>query len=165
MENLVAVYPGTFDPITRGHLDIIKRASKIFDNIIIAVAEDTSKNPLFTLNERVEIAKKEVEHLLQGNKKIKVVSFSGLLVNFVESINAKVILRGIRALSDFEYEFQMSYMNKKLNDSIETMFIPASENSHFISSRFVKELARLGGNLNGFVSNDVADKLIIKTQK
>lgn len=160
MENLIAIYPGTFDPITKGHLDIIERASRIFDNLIIGVAYDTNKDTLFSLEERVKIAENEIEHLKSSTKNITVTAFNGLLVNFAQETNAKVILRGIRALSDFEYEFQMAFMNKKLQDDIETMFIPASENSHFISSRFVKELARLQGDLTGFVSQDVANKLI-----
>lgn len=160
MTNIVAIYPGTFDPITNGHIDVIKRTANIFDNLIIAVAEDTTKKPIFSLEERVQIVKEEIEDQVKCSKNIKVMPFKGLLIDFARSQKAHVILRGLRALSDFEYEFQMSYMNRKLDDTIETMFIPASEASHFISSRFVKELAKLDGKLEGFVSKKVANKLM-----
>lgn len=161
MKEIVAIYPGTFDPITHGHMDIIKRASKIFERLIIAVADDTPKSPVFSLAERVNIVEQEIKSLLNNNNKksIKVMPFSGLLVDFARSQKATVIIRGLRAASDFEYEFQMSYMNYKLASEVETLFMPATENGHFISSRFVKELARLKGNLKGFVSDNVARKL------
>lgn len=153
-----AIYPGTFDPITKGHMDIIRRAAKIFPNLMVAVAEDVNKSPIFSVDERVALIKAELaeDPLL---KQVKVSCFKGLLMDFARENSASVIVRGLRAASDFEYEFQMAYMNKKLCSDIETIFITASENSHFISSRFVKELARLSGNLEGFVSNNVANKL------
>ncbi|MCE2991355.1 MAG: pantetheine-phosphate adenylyltransferase [Candidatus Jidaibacter sp.] len=159
MKNITAIYPGTFDPITFGHLEIIKRAAKIFDHIIIAVAEDTNKSPLFSLEERVAMAEVEVAKLKNTTTKIKVSPFSGLLVDFAERSGATVVIRGLRAVSDFEYEFQMAYMNQKINSKVETLFIPANEASNFISSRFVKEMARLGGNIEGFVSQEIAQKL------
>ncbi len=159
MKNITAIYPGTFDPITFGHLEIIKRAAKIFDHIIIAVAEDTNKSPLFSLEERVAMAEVEVAKLKNTTTKIKVSPFAGLLVDFAERSGATVVIRGLRAVSDFEYEFQMAYMNQKINSKVETLFIPANEASNFISSRFVKEMARLGGNIEGFVSQEIAQKL------
>lgn len=159
MANIKVIYPGTFDPITFGHLDIIKRTVKIFSNLVIAVAEDTSKSPIFSLEERINLVKKDISAFLPKDTNIKVKSFKGLLVDFAQSENAAVIIRGMRAVSDFEYEFQLAYMNYKLSPIIETIFLPASENGHFISSRFVKEVARLKGNLSGFVSPDVAQKL------
>lgn len=159
MPNIKVIYPGTFDPITFGHLDIIKRAAKIFDNLIIAVAEDTSKSPIFSLKERIDLVQKDIEGIKVAKKKIVVKSFKGLLVDFAKAEKAQVIIRGMRAVSDFEYEFQLAYMNYKLSPTIETIFLPASENGHFISSRFVKEVARLKGNLKGFVSQAVEKKL------
>ncbi len=154
-----AIYPGTFDPITRGHIEIIKRASKIFSHLIIGIAEDTNKSPLFSLSDRVDMAKAEIAKIENGDLNIEVLPFSGLLVDFAEHSKAVVIIRGLRAVSDFEYEFQMSYMNHKINSRVETLFIPANEAGHFISSRFVKEMARLGGEIEGFVSKEIAQKL------
>jgi len=160
----IAIYPGTFDPITFGHMDIIRRASEIVDHLVIAVAKDTAKNPLFTLSERVEMVKAEIENL-GGDAKISVEQFEGLLVDFAAKKNAKLIIRGLRAVSDFEYEFQMFGMNAKLNPTIQTIFLPASENNHFIASKFVKEVARLGGNVANFVSSNVVQKLLHKLNK
>lgn len=156
----IAIYPGTFDPITIGHIDIIKRAADIFDHLIIGVAEDTVKSPIFSLKERVTIAKEEIKDSIKTKARIEVMPFKGLLVDFAKNRKASVIIRGLRAMSDFEYEFQLAFMNRKLDSSIETILIPASETSHFISSRFVKELAKLDGKLDGFVSKKVATKLI-----
>jgi pantetheine-phosphate adenylyltransferase len=160
MTEVSTIYPGTFDPITFGHLDIIKRAANIFPHLIVAIAEDTSKSPLFTLEERTKMVENEVARLKLSN--IKVIPFKGLLVDFARKQGASVILRGLRAASDFEYEFQMSYMNFKIAPDIATIFIPANENGHFIASRFVKQLSRLGGDISGFVSKDVAEKLKLK---
>lgn len=160
----IAIYPGTFDPITFGHLDIIKRAGEIVDHLIIAVAKDTAKNPLFTLTERVEMVKEEVAKL-GSDTKISVEQFEGLLVDFAAKKNARLIIRGLRAVSDFEYEFQMFGMNAKLNPAIQTIFLPASENNHFIASKFVKEVARLGGDVTNFVSQNVVQKLSHKLNK
>jgi len=157
----IAIYPGTFDPITFGHLDIIKRASEIFDHLIIAAAKDNYKNPLFTLDERVELIREEVKTLEEGHK-ISVEKFEGLLVKYAREKNAKVIVRGLRAVSDFEYEFQMFGMNSKLDPEIQTIFFPASETNHFIASKLVKEVAKLGGNISKFVSPTVANKLEAK---
>jgi len=159
MDDLVAIYPGTFDPVTLGHLDLIRRASSIFKNLIVAVAEDTNKSPIFTLEERLKIAQEEINKYVDGKAKIKVMPFSGLLIDFAHENNARVIIRGMRAVSDFEYEFQMSYMNSKLAPNIQTLFLPASEKGHFISSKFVKQLARLKGDLSQFVTSGVAKKL------
>lgn len=159
MTKKIAIYPGTFDPITYGHMDIIRRAAKVFDTLIVAVAEDTVKQPIFSLKERVHMVKNEITHFKTAGKDIRVASFKGLLVGFALNQKANVIIRGMRAVSDFEYEFQMAYMNYKLSSEVETMFLPATESSHFISSRFVKELARLKGDLSGFVSFYVSKKL------
>lgn len=154
----IAIYPGTFDPITFGHIDIIKRALEIFDHLIIAAAKDNYKNPLFTLDERVNLIVEETAFLNTKNQ-ISVEKFEGLLVDFASKKNAKVIVRGLRAVSDFEYEFQMFGMNSKLNSNIQTIFLPASETNHFIASRLVKEVARLGGDVAKFVSPNVGKKL------
>ena len=154
----VAVYPGTFDPITLGHLDIIKRAGKIVDKLIIAVAADTAKTPIFSLKDRVKMVQDDISGI-KGDAEIEVVGFEGLLVNFAKEHKASIIIRGLRAVSDFEYEFQMSGMNTKMNPDIQTVFLPASESTHFIASRFVKEIMRLGGNVDGMVSEKVKKKL------
>ncbi len=154
----IAIYPGTFDPITFGHLDIIKRASELFDHLIIAAAKDNYKNPLFTLDERVQLIEEEIAHLNKNNN-ISVEKFEGLLVGYAKKKNAKVIIRGLRAVSDFEYEFQMFGMNSKLDPEIQTVFLPASETNHFIASKLVKEVAKLGGDISKFVSKNVAEKL------
>ena len=154
----IAIYPGTFDPITFGHLDIIKRAADIFDHLIIATAKDNYKNPLFTLDERVELIREEIKSLGATNK-ISVEKFEGLLVKYAREKKSKAIVRGLRAVSDFEYEFQMFGMNSKLDPEIQTIFFPASENNHFIASKLVKEVARLGGDISKFVSPQVAKKL------
>lgn len=154
----IAIYPGTFDPITFGHLDIIKRAAELFDHLIIAAAKDNYKNPLFTLDERVALIEEETRHLNKNNN-ISVEKFEGLLVGYARKKNAQVIIRGLRAVSDFEYEFQMYGMNSKLDPDIQTIFLPASETNHFIASKLVKEVAKLGGNISKFVSKNVAEKL------
>lgn len=154
----IAIYPGTFDPITFGHIDIIKRASQLFDHLIIASAKDSNKNPLFSLDERVELIKHEIVNLRLENK-VSVEKFEGLLVEFAKQKNAKIIIRGLRAVSDFEYEFQMFGMNSKLEPDIQTIFLPASENHHFIASKLVKEVARLRGNISKFVSSNVIEAL------
>lgn len=148
----IAVYPGTFDPFTNGHKDLVQRAvSNIFDKVYICVAENSKKNTVFSLEERIELAKKSLVNI----DHIEVIGFSGLLVDFAKKLDAKVILRGLRVVSDFEYEFQMSSMNKKLNQDIESIFLTPSESYAFLSSSLVKEIAQLGGDISTFVSNDV----------
>jgi pantetheine-phosphate adenylyltransferase len=148
----IAVYPGTFDPFTNGHRDLVQRAaSNIFDKVYICVVENSNKNTVFSLEERVDLAKKSLENI----NNIEVIPFSGLLVDFATKLNAKVILRGLRVVSDFEYEFQMSSMNKKLNNNIESIFLTPSESYAFLSSSLVKEIAQLGGDISAFVNEDV----------
>ena len=157
--NRTAIYPGTFDPITKGHLDIIKRALHVADKLVIGVALDTGKEPVFDLAMRGQLVERDVESLGKDASRVVVKTFSGLLVNFVEEVGANIIIRGIRAVSDFEYEFQMACMNARLKPDIETVFLTASEDTHFISSRFVKQIARLGGDISSFVSPNVASHL------
>lgn len=160
----VGVYPGTFDPVTNGHMDIILRASRLVDRLVVGVAVNAGKGPMFSIAERVEMLRDEVAALEDTNgTRIEVTAFSGLLVRFAEEAGANVILRGLRAVSDFEYEFQMAGMNTRLNDSIETAFLMASEGQHFVSSRFVKEIARLGGDVSSFVSPRILERLTATT--
>jgi len=151
----IAVYPGSFDPITNGHVDIIARCLEIFDGVIVAIADNAQKKSLFTINERVKMAK----IALQDMPDVVVESFSGLLVDYVKKTNATVILRGLRATSDFEYEFQMAHMNKNLNRKLDTLFMMTGKDYFFISSRTVKEVAGLGGDVNGLVPGIVAEYL------
>jgi pantetheine-phosphate adenylyltransferase len=151
------IYPGTFDPITYGHMDIIRRALRVVDRLIIGVALDTGKAPLFDHTMRAHLVKEEIAMLGKTEaKRVEVKTFSGLLVNFADKNKANILIRGLRAVSDFEYEFQMASINSKLGPDLETVFFPASESTHFISSRFVKEIARLGGDVSHFVSDNVA---------
>src|SRR2546423_6298295 len=160
-EPRVGIYPGTFDPITNGHTDIIRRAARIVDRLVIGVARNDSKGPLFSTDERVEIVRDEVAHLENGGAdRIDVRPFDTLLMNFAGSVGAGVIVRGLRAVSDFEYEFQMAGMNARLNPNIETVFLMASDRYQFISSRFVKEIGALGGDITHFVSPRVASHLL-----
>ena len=157
----IGIYPGTFDPITNGHTDIIRRAARVVDRLVIGVARNDSKSPLFATDERVEIVRDEVAHLDNGDaERIEVRAFDKLLMNFAQSVGAKVIIRGLRAVSDFEYEFQMAGMNARLNPEIETVFLMASDRFQFISSRFVKEIGALGGDVSHFVSPRVAARLM-----
>ncbi|WP_410542795.1 pantetheine-phosphate adenylyltransferase [Wolbachia endosymbiont of Tetranychus urticae] len=157
ISNKIGIYPGTFDPITFGHLDIIKRACKLVDKLIIGVAENVNKYTNFDISLRTSMAKNEVKG---AGIDADIISFNGLLVKFAKEQNASVIIRGLRAVSDFDYEFQMSWVNYKLFPEIETIFLPASEDTQFISSSFVKEIARLGGDVSNFVSKSVQSELI-----
>ena len=154
----IAVYPGTFDPITNGHSDLVTRATRMFDRVILAIADHPEKSPLFSLDERIAMA----ESVLDNNTKIEVVGFSGLLIDFAEQMDAKIILRGLRAVSDFEYEFQLASMNRRLNREIETIFLTPSESHTFVSASLVKEIAKYQGNVRQFVHEDVFNALISK---
>jgi pantetheine-phosphate adenylyltransferase len=155
------IYPGSFDPITNGHLDVIQRATKLFDRVIVAVAENESKAPLFNLQERLTLVKDAVKALPQ----VEADSFQGLLVDFAEKRSAQAIIRGLRAISDFEFEFQMALMNRKLKEGVETIFMMPKETYTFISSRLVKEIARLGGDVTSFVPVNVQSALKAKLLK
>ena len=150
-----AVYPGTFDPITFGHIDLIQRATRIFGKVIVAVAANTNKKPLFDLEERVDLAKQALANV----KDVEVLGFECLLTNFMQDRGAKIILRGLRAVSDFDYEFQLAGMNRNLAPAIESVFMMPAENYTYISSSFVREIASLGGNVKQFVPDVVMDAL------
>ncbi len=158
MKSIIGIYPGTFDPLTYGHIDILLRASKIVDKLIIGLSTGYSKKAMFSLDERLEIIKDYIKHH-DLESKVSVQAFDGLLVDFATQSGAHLIIRGLRAISDFEYEFQMSCMNSRLAPSIDTIFIPASEKNQFISSRLVKEIAGLGGDISSFVTNKVAERV------
>jgi pantetheine-phosphate adenylyltransferase len=159
MKPRIGVYPGTFDPITNGHMDIIERALGIVDQLVVAVARNSGKGPLFSTDERVETVQDEIRPLIAKGYKVEVRPFDTLLMHFACSVGANVLIRGLRAVSDFEYEFQMAGMNRRLNPEIETVFLMASEGVQFISSRFVKEIGSLGGDISSFVSPGVAHRL------
>ena len=156
----VGLYPGTFDPVTLGHLDIIKRAVKLVDHLVIGVATNASKEPLFSLKERKAMLMREAEPLAAGRATIEVQAFDMLLVKFAEKVGASVIIRGLRAVSDFEYEFQMVAMNQRLNSEIETVFLMADPRHQAIASRLVKEIALLGGDVSPFTTPRVAEALV-----
>ncbi|MEK6566495.1 MAG: pantetheine-phosphate adenylyltransferase [Bacteroidota bacterium] len=143
----IAIYPGTFDPITNGHLDIVQRAARLFDKVIVTIARNSSKNPMFTEQERLALIKAAVK----GNKRVEVDVFDGLLVDYARKKKATAIVRGLRAISDFEYEFQMALMNRKLNDQVETVFMMPNAKYTFLNSSIVREIARLGGDVKDFV--------------
>jgi pantetheine-phosphate adenylyltransferase len=149
------IYPGSFDPITNGHLDLIERAAKLFDRVIVAVAPNPGKNPLFTLQERVRMVATAIDHLSHAEAD----TLDGLLVEYVAKREAGAILRGLRAVSDFEFEFQLALMNRKLNERIETIFMMPKDTYTFLSSRIVKEIASLGGDVSGFVPAHVRTAL------
>jgi pantetheine-phosphate adenylyltransferase len=161
----IGLYPGTFDPVTLGHLDIIKRAVKLVDHLVIGVATNAPKNPMFSLNERVEMVRTEGEKLAEGRATIAVAAFDSLLVQFAAEVGASVIIRGLRAVSDFEYEFQMVAMNQRLNTEIETVFLMADPRHQAISSRLVKEIALLGGDIKPFTTPAVAEALIKRSRE
>jgi pantetheine-phosphate adenylyltransferase len=151
MRKVAAIYPGSFDPITNGHLDVVRRAATMFDRVVVAVARNAEKTPLFTVAERVAMARVAVRHL----RNVVVDDFDGLLVNYARRQKAAVVIRGLRAVSDFEYEFQMALMNRRLNPQVETIFLTPKDEYTFISSKLVKEIAELGGDVSDFVPRDV----------
>ena len=156
----IGIYPGTFDPITFGHIDIIKKSLKVVDKLVVAISDSSEKDYLFSTDERIEILKKSLFNDLKLKKnKIKIVSFQSLTVKLCKKFNASLIIRGLRAVSDFEYEFQLAGMNKKLNSKIETMFLMSDVENQIISSKFVKEIAYLGGDIERFVTKYVVKML------
>ena len=156
-----AVYPGSFDPITNGHLDVIQRAARLFDRVILAVADSRAKRPFFTLDERVEMAK----YVLKDIPNVEVMGFSGLLMKFVQDQGARVVVRGLRAVSDFEYEFQLAGMNRGMYPDVETVFLTPGEQFMFISATIVREISTLGGDTSKFVPPFVAERLKAKIQQ
>ncbi len=159
----VGVYPGTFDPITNGHIDIINRAAGIVDRLVVGVASNSGKGPLFTTDERVALVREEIQPIVaRTGTQIEVRPFDTLLIQLARDVDARVIFRGLRAVSDFDYEFQMAGMNYRLDHTIETVFLMASETHQFISSRFVKEIARLGGDVASFVAPLTLERVLAK---
>ena len=150
-----AIYPGTFDPITKGHIDLAERASQLFDEVVIAIAASPSKQPLFDLNERLEMAQISLSHI----DNISLGGFDGLLIECVRTAQAQVVIRGLRAVSDFEYEFQLAAMNRRLDPTVETMFLTPSENYTFLSASMVKEIASLGGDVSQFLHPQINKRL------
>ena len=150
-----AIYPGTFDPMTMGHVDLVKRASKLFDSVIIAIASSDSKKPMFSLEERIEIGNK----IFADDPKVEVVGFSGLLVNFAKDNDANILIRGLRVVADFEYEFQLANMNRAMSPDIESVFLTPKEEYSYISSSLVKEIATMGGDVTRFVDPVTLDAL------
>jgi len=159
----IAVYPGTFDPITKGHMDIVRRACPLADRLVVAVAKNGGKQPLFSHPERFEMVSQDITTFKQDQSdietKIDVISFENLLVDFVQDLGSKIIIRGLRAVSDFEYEFKMASMNEHLAPDVETVFLMASDRFQFVSSHFIKEIARLGGDVSPFISDPVRERL------
>jgi pantetheine-phosphate adenylyltransferase len=153
--SVIAIYPGSFDPITNGHLDLIARGARLADRLVVAILRNESKQPLFSIDERTDMLKQ----VLSGYENVEVESFDGLLVDYAQRRGAHLILRGIRAISDYEYELQMALMNRRLRPEIETVFLMSGEAYSFISSRLVKEIIRLGGNISGLVPPEVEDRL------
>jgi len=158
----IGLYPGTFDPLTNGHLDIIVRSSTLCDKLIIAVAKNPSKNPFFSINKRIDLINEALLLNKIDTKLVYAESFDNLLIDFAKINSVSIIIRGLRVVSDFDYEFQMAGMNKRLNSDIETVFLMASETNQFIASRFVKEVASLGGDVSSFVPKNVNNEIIKK---
>ena len=166
MRERIGLYPGTFDPVTNGHLDVIGRAARLLDRLVIGVAINIGKGPLFPLEERVELVRAETTAIAERTGAvIEVRPFEGLLIGFAQEVGAQMIVRGLRAVSDFDYEFQMTGMNRRLDASIETVFLMASETNQFISSRFVKEIARLGGDISTFVPKRTLDRTLARVRR
>ena len=163
MGERIGVYPGTFDPITLGHLDIIRRGAKLVDRLIIGVTTNPSKNPMFTPDERIAMVEREMA--TQGIENVSVVGFNALLMKFAERQGATVIVRGLRAVADFEYEYQMAGMNQQLNDQIETIFLMADVSLQPIASKLVKEIAMFGGDISDFVTPDVRDDVVARIER
>ena len=159
--NNKAVYPGTFDPMTLGHEDLVRRAARLFDHVVLAVADSRTKRPLFTLAERIDMARAALSDV----KNVTVEGFSGLLMNFVQDHGARVVMRGVRAVSDFDYEFQLAGMNRKLYPDVETVFMTPGEEHMFLSATLVREISVMGGDVSKFVSPVVADRLRIKIKE
>lgn len=155
-----AIYPGTFDPITNGHIDLVERASKIFDEVVVAIAESPSKKPFFSVTERLVLARKALSHI----NNIEVQGFSGLLIDYMRKNSSRIVIRGLRAVTDFEYEFQLAAMNRQLDNEIETLFLTPTENYTFVSATLVKEIASLGGDVSNFVHPEVLEMLNTKLQ-
>jgi pantetheine-phosphate adenylyltransferase len=163
MTERVALYPGTFDPVTNGHLDVIGRAARLVDRLVVGVAINIGKGPLFDLEERVDLVRAEVASIAaRTGTVIEVRPFEGLLVQYAKDLGARMIVRGLRAVADFDYEFQMVGMNRRLDPEIETVFLMASETNQFIASRLVKEIAKLGGDISGFVPKTTLDRTLAK---
>lgn len=161
--DVIGVYPGTFDPFTYGHLDIVNRALHIIDNLVVGVAQNTGKNTVFSLEERIDMVQEQLHKIsLPKGKTLQVLPIPNLLINFAKDVNAGVIIRGLRAVSDFDIEFKLCSMNRRLDDSIETMLIMTDEKYQFVSSSFVKEIVRLGGDISGFVPQEIELKLKTK---
>ena len=164
MTERIGLYPGSFDPITNGHMDIIRRSLKVVDNLIVGIAVNVSKAEYFSTEERLQIIEEDIKNIGLSDR-IKIYSFEGLLMDYAKTIGANVIIRGLRAVSDFEYEFQMTGMNARLEPSIETVFLMSSENQHFISSKLVKEVFKFNGDISSFVSANVLKKMKNKISK
>ncbi len=158
-KRLIGLYPGTFDPVTKGHLHLIRRASKLVDHLVVGVADNPRKKPFFTYDERLEMVRTDIENMREKQCSIEVVCFDKLLIHFARDVGASCIFRGLRAVSDFDYEFQMTGMNAKLDPEIETVFLMAADKWQFVSSSFVKEISSLGGDISDVVTPAVHEKL------
>ena len=162
----VGVYPGTFDPVTSGHMEVVRRSLRLVDRLVIGPATNIGKGPLFSLQERIDIIKEDIQEFSEADRaRIEVVPFDGLLIHFAREVGASVIIRGLRAVSDFEYEIQMANMNARMEPNVETIFLMASDRHQFIASSLVKDIARLGGDTSQFVSKKVFERLKAKFKK